>query len=290
MESMTGYGRCQMMREGREITVEIKTVNHRFLDISFRMPRNLSFLEEAFKPILQQMLHRGHADVSVQYRNTRMDAHVVSLDEGLLKAYAEAYRRAGNVIGTDEQPGLGQLLSYPDVLNVDTAEEDRDAVTELACEAARKAVDQVCGMRRREGEALRQDMLLHLDELESLRARIEKIAPTVPLAYWDRLLERVRELGVENADPSRIAQEVALMADHCAIDEELSRLASHITQMRTCLNEEAEAGRKLDFLVQEMNREVNTTGSKASDLNITKLVVAAKSEIEKLREQAQNVA
>ena len=112
----------------------------------------------------------------------------------------------------------------------------------------------------------------------------------MPLAYRDRLLERVRELGVENADPSRIAQEVALMADHCAIDEELSRLASHITQMRTCLNEEAEAGRKLDFLVQEMNREVNTTGSKASDLNITKLVVAAKSEIEKLREQAQNVA
>lgn len=290
MESMTGYGRCQLMQEGREITVEIKTVNHRFLDISFRMPRNLSFLEEAFKPILQRMLHRGHADVSVQYRNTRTDAHVVSLDECLLKAYADAFRRAGTVIGTGEEPTLVQLLSYPDVLNVDTAEEDRDAVTVLACEAARKAAEQVCDMRRREGEALRQDMILHLDELENLRVQIEKIAPTVPLTYRDRLLERVRELGVENADPSRIAQEVALMADHCAIDEELSRLASHITQMRTCLNEESEAGRKLDFLVQEMNREVNTTGSKASDLDITKLVVAAKSEIEKLREQAQNVA
>lgn len=289
MQSMTGYGRCQAALEGREMTLEVKTVNHRFLDLSFRLPRNVGFLEEILRRELTAAFQRGHMDVFAAYRNTRSDARQVRVDAALAGAYVEAARQVQEIAGTDEPLSVAQLMALPDVVQIAEAQEDQAAVEQLARLALEGVIAEVRAMRAREGEALRRDLLEHLEALAQLRERMADRAPLVPLAYRERLNARLAELGAETVEPQRLAQEVALFADKCAIDEELSRLASHIAQMRACLEENGAVGRRLDFLTQEMNREVNTIGSKASDLEITQAVVAAKSEIEKLREQVQNV-
>lgn len=289
MQSMTGYGRCQAALEGREMTLEIKTVNHRFLDLSFRLPRNVGFLEEILRRELTAAFQRGHMDVFVAYRNTRSDARQVRVDTALAGAYVEAARQVQEIAGTDEALSVAQLMAMPDVVQIAEAQENQGAVEQLAGLALEGVIAEVRAMRAREGEALRRDLMEHLNALAQLRDRMADRAPLVPLAYRERLNARLAELGAETVEPQRLAQEVALFADKCAIDEELSRLASHIAQMRACLEEKGAVGRRLDFLTQEMNREVNTIGSKASDLEITQAVVAAKSEIEKLREQVQNV-
>lgn len=289
MQSMTGYGRCQAALEGREMTLEVKTVNHRFLDLSFRLPRNVGFLEEILRRELTAAFQRGHMDVFAAYRNTRSDARQVRVDAALAGAYVEAARQVQEIAGTDEPLSVAQLMALPDVVQIAEAQEDQAAVEQLARLALEGVIAEVRAMRAREGEALRRDLLEHLEALAQLRERMADRAPLVPLAYRERLNARLAEMAVDAVEPQRLAQEVALFADKCAIDEELSRLASHIAQMRACLEENGAVGRRLDFLTQEMNREVNTIGSKASDLEITQAVVAAKSEIEKLREQVQNV-
>lgn len=298
MRSMTGYGRRQVSRDGREFTVEIKTVNHRFLDVSTRLPRALFFAEDPLRKQLADFLRRGHADVTVNYLNLRADARVVRLDEGLMRQYRDAVTAIRHLARTQEDAQDSSSLSdaeiafiaaQPDVLQVTVCEEDQDAVMALLLEAAAEALDDVTAMREKEGAALRKDLTEHLEAVSRLREEIAALAPRVPVLYREKLQSRLREWGVKELDEQRLAQEVALMADRCAIDEELSRLESHIAQMRQALAAEGEIGRRLDFLTQELNREVNTIGSKASDADITRLVVAAKSEIEKLREQVQNV-
>lgn len=289
MQSMTGYGRCQAVLDGREMTLEVKTVNHRFLDLSFRLPRSVGFLEEMLRRELASGFQRGHMDVFVAYRNTRSDARQVRVDAALAGAYMEAARQVQEIAGAGEPLSAAQLMALPDVVQITEAQEDQGAVEQLAKLALEQVTTQVRAMRAREGDALRRDLTEHLDALAQLRERMAARAPQVPQAYRERLTARLAELAVEPVEPQRLAQEVAIFADKCAIDEELSRLASHIAQMRACLDEDGAVGRRLDFLTQEMNREVNTIGSKASDLEITQAVVAAKSEIEKLREQVQNV-
>ena len=288
MMSMTGYGRKQHQADGREITLEIKTVNHRFLDVSARLPRALSFAEDAVRKQISEALTRGHADVFLTYTNTREDAREVRVDEALTAQYVTALKKLTEVIG-EKGDAFAFIAAQPDVLTVTTKEEDQEAVSALLRETLADVLGEVRRMRAIEGEALKKDLTLHLDALAALRDEIEKLAPGVPKSYQEKLLARLRDLGVKELDEQRLAQEVALMADHCAIDEELSRLRSHISQMRAAMEAEGEVGRRLDFLTQELNREVNTIGSKASDAEITKLVVQAKSEIEKLREQVQNV-
>ena len=288
MMSMTGYGRKQHSADGREITLEIKTVNHRFLDISMRLPRALSFAEDAVRRQIGESLTRGHADVFLNYTNTREDAREVRVDEALAAQYKAAFEKLSQVLG-QEGDILSLVASQPDVLTVTTREEDQEAVSALLRETLADVLSDVVRMRGIEGEALKKDLTTHLDALAALRDEIESLAPGVPKSYQEKLRARLKELGVNELDEQRLAQEVALMADHCAIDEELSRLKSHIAQMREAMNVDGEVGRRLDFLTQELNREVNTIGSKASDAAITKLVVRAKSEIEKLREQVQNV-
>lgn len=289
MQSMTGYGRRQLCVDGREMTVEIKTVNHRFLDLSFRMPRNLGFLEEIIRKELPRQLKRGHADVFIAYRNTRADAREVRVDESLLKAYEEAMAKAAQQVTAENDIRLSHMVQFPEVLTVQEREEDQEAVAALAQEALSLTLEDVKAMRAREGEALKADLTFHLKELERLAALIAQQAPEVAKAYRARLEARLAQLPIEPVEPQRLAQEVAIFADKCAIDEELSRLASHVTQFYQMLEATGETGRKLDFLVQELNREINTIGSKASDAAITQWVVDAKSEIEKLREQVQNV-
>ena len=288
MRSMTGYGRRSLARDGREMTVEVKTVNHRFLDVALRMPRHLGFAEDQVRRQLAESLSRGHADVSVQYRNTRPDARRVVCDPALAAAYRDAMAVLSAATGAENSVPLSQYALLPDVLTVTENEEDQAAVGALLADALALALQDVQVLRAREGEALKSDLTAHLQLLEKLRLQIAERAPGVVEDYRQRLLQRIQELGVVAPDESRVVQEVAIFADRAAIDEELSRLDSHIRQAYR-LMEESPCGSKLNFLVQEMNREVNTIGSKALDSQIAKLVVDAKSEIEKLREQIQNV-
>ena len=290
MRSMTGYGRQMLARGGREMTVEVKSVNHRFLDIGFRTPRNLAFLEDVARRVLNERLNRGHVDVFINYRNARDDARVVVVDEPLLRAYEQAFGRMAEIAGRKgDVLTLAELSQLPELLRVDACEEDRESVVALFEEALNLALDQLIAMRDVEGASLSQDLLGRLARLAQLRADIAGRAPLVVEEYRQRLQQRIAELLDGPVDPQRLAMEVALMADRAAIDEELARLVSHEEQIVSTLRLDQPVGRKLDFLVQELNRELNTIGSKSSDTQITHWVVDAKSEVEKLREQVQNI-
>ncbi len=288
MRSMTGCGRCQLSAAPWTATVELRAVNHRFLDVSCRLPRSLSFLEDVLRRCLADQLRRGHVDVFVTVSRTVGGNRQASADGALAAAYKTLADRLSSEVGVVNDLTATRLMALEGVVTVSEAEMDEDAVTALCLDAAREALRQLCDMRQKEGESLRADLSAHLAQAEALRLRILERAPLVVEEYRARLNARLAQWQLEQVDPARLAQEVALMADRCAVDEELARLESHFAQMRRYLDTPGEIGKKLDFLVQEMNREANTIGSKASDAAIAQLVVDLKSEIEKLREQVQN--
>ena len=290
ISSMTGFGRATVASDGREITIELKSVNHRYLDLAFRMPRHIGFIEDVLRQLLSEQLSRGHVDIYVNYRNTRMDARTVVIDEVLMGAYLTAARKAAAQYELKDDISLSTAMRFPDVTDVIEAEEDRDAVAALAREAALRAVTALKRMRAGEGERLCNDLLNRVTTVESIAAKIDTRAPFVVEEYRTKLSERIESmLGGVEVDRTRLATEVALFADKASINEELVRLASHVTEMRKVLGSDETAGRRLDFVVQEMNREFNTIGSKANDAEITNLVIAGKGEIEKIREQVQNI-
>lgn len=290
ISSMTGFGRATVASDGREITIELKSVNHRYLDLAFRMPRHIGFIEDVLRQLLSEQLSRGHVDIYVNYRNTRMDARTVVIDEALMGAYLAAARKAAAQYELKDDISLSTAMRFPDVTDVIEAEEDRDAVAALAREAALRAVTALKRMRAGEGERLCNDLLNRVTTVESIAAKIDTRAPFVVEEYRTKLSERIESmLGGVEVDRTRLATEVALFADKASINEELVRLASHVTEMRKVLGSDEAAGRRLDFVVQEMNREFNTIGSKANDAEITNLVIAGKGEIEKIREQVQNI-
>lgn len=288
-QSMTGYGRCTLAQDGREVTIELKSVNHRFLDLAFRMPRSFAFLENDMRAHISNKLARGHVDIFVTYKNSRDDARKVTLDSALLGEYLTTLRQGGIDHMLDDNLRLRDVLSMQDVLTVEEADEDQQALNALTLSALDTALDSLCAMRRREGEAMRGDVETRLDTLERTAHAIDERAPQWLEEYRQRLRARIEEICQMQLDEARLTQEVALAADKAAVDEETVRLRSHIAQMRDLLKQSEPAGRKLDFLVQEMNREVNTTGSKSSDLILTGMVVDAKAELEKIREQIQNI-
>ena len=289
MQSMTGYGRGLVCEDGREMTVEVKSVNHRFLDVSFRLARPIAFLDDAVRTGVAERLARGHADVFVNYVNHREDARRVHVDMQLAKAYRQAAGELSEALGVKNDLPLSDYMNMPDVLTVEASEEDQDAVRALFMRALNLALDDLTAMRKREGNSLRGDMMKKLDAIDGLRESIATRAPTVVEEYRAKLSQRLSALLSGDIDEARFATEVAICADRAAIDEELVRLSSHIAQLRATAELDEPVGRKLDFLVQELNREVNTIGSKASDAQIAGCVVAAKGEIEKLREQVQNI-
>lgn len=290
VSSMTGFGRASVEIDNREMTVELKSVNHRYLDIGFRLPRYLGFLEDVIRRELSASLTRGHVDVFINYKNNRSDAKSVSVDMALLTAYLEAAREAGSVAGLDDDITLSAALKLPDVTSINEADEDMDAVSALAVAALNEAVKGLKAMRIREGQTLAADMLARAELIKDIAARISLRAPEVVKEYKQKLTDRISELLEKTpVDESRIAMEVAIFADKASIDEELVRLSSHVEQLKHMLNGDDAAGRKLDFIVQEMNREFNTIGSKANDAEIVKCVIEGKGEIEKLREQVQNI-
>ena len=288
MLSMTGYGRAMRELDGRQLTIELKSVNHRFLDLSFRMPRNLMFLEDDARKLIGARLSRGHVDVFMTYRNMRSDARKVQVDRALFDAYASALSSLTDS-GVEDDRSLMSIARLPDVLVVTEAEEDQDALRALLKETLDAALDQLIEMRRREGAEMKKDLAFRTDRIEEMTNAVEKRYPETVEEYTRRLRASIEELIGKNVDETRLLTEVAVMADRSAIAEETVRLHAHIAQLRECLEKAEPVGRRIDFLVQELNREVNTISSKSQDVPITQLVVGMKAEIEKLREQLQNI-
>ena len=288
MNSMTGYGRGAIERDGRQLTIEIRSVNHRFLDLSLRMPRCLGFCEQAIRERIGKRLSRGHADVFATYKNLRDDSRTAVIDPALMTAYLAALHEIAEKSGLPDDRSVMTVASMRDLIVVSEAEEDPEALMQLTMDAVDLALTDLSAMRSREGAAMAKDMSGRIDALEALTEKIEGRYPGALNEYAARLRARIEEL-VANCDEQRLLQEVAIMADRSAIAEETVRLRSHFTQIREMLEAPEPVGRKLDFIVQELNREVNTISSKSQDIPITQLVVSCKSEIEKLREQVQNV-
>jgi uncharacterized protein (TIGR00255 family) len=290
MLSMTGYGRKTEERDGRQMTVELRSVNHRYLDLSFRMPRALNYLEDASRKLIAGHVARGHMDIYYSYRNAREDSKTVAVDKTLLSAYSAAFDEICGATGARDDRVLAHYLGLNDIFIVTEPDEDKDALSELALFTLEGALCELNAVRAREGESLKRDMEARLIRLDELIGDIERRYPDTIIDYNTKLRQRVLELMDGAAvDEARFIQEVAFMADRSAIAEEIVRLKSHLTQYREDLSLSEPIGRKLDFLLQEFNREVNTISSKSQDIQITQLTLAAKAEIEKLREQAQNI-
>ena len=288
MLSMTGYGRAMCEIDGRQLSIELKSVNHRFLDLSFRMPRTLMFLEEDARKTIGARLARGHVDVFMTYKNLRSDAKKVSVDRALFDAYATALDSVADS-GLKDDRSLMSVARMPDVMVITEADEDQEALRELMKTALNQALDQLVAMRQREGVEMAADLGRKVDAIEAITKQIEERYPQTVAEYTARLRASIEELIGQNVDETRLLTEVAVMADRSAIAEETVRLHAHIQQLRECFAKTEPIGRRLDFLVQELNREVNTISSKSQDIPITRLAVDCKAEIEKLREQLQNV-
>ncbi len=290
LKSMTGYGSAQGASGKLDITVEVKSVNSRFLENAVRLPRIYAFAEDKIKALVQKHVARGKVDVYVTIDNSKADDTVIRINEPLADAYFKAIQSLSERYGLKNDLSPVQLSRYPDVLTVEKAEADADVVAADICAVLEQALEAFNAMRAREGERLKADMLAHLDEIERLTGLCEARSPITVAEYRQRLTQKMQDiLEDKNIDEARLLTEAAIFADRVAINEETVRLRSHIAQMRSMLEEGIPVGRKLDFLIQEFNRESNTIGSKGNDLEMAKYVVDLKGEIEKIREQVQNV-
>jgi uncharacterized protein (TIGR00255 family) len=289
IRSMTGFGAGRGAAGGEELTVEIRSVNHKFSEVKVRLPRELAALEAGVVRLVKDRLARGGIDVSLR-RTGAAGAMAPRVDAALAEAYARAYAEVQARLGLSDPIRLSDIVSAEGVIRLDERDADLDAARAAAGLALAAALEALLAMRLREGEALAADLEARLATVESLVARVEVLAPQAVEHHRDRLADRVRELthGIQ-LDPARLAQEVALLADRSDVAEEITRLRSHVGQARQLLAASEPAGRKLDFLVQEMHREVNTIGSKSQHAELSGLVVALKAEVERMREQVQNV-
>ncbi len=290
VKSMTGYGRSQEMIDGMNITVEIKSVNHRYFDFSSRTPRTYGFLDEKLKSFVQSKVSRGKIECYVQVDNLEDDSVVVEVNQSLADGYVKAFDKLSQSYGIENNLNTGILARMNDVLVIRKAEADEDKIWNAVRTVAEKAVDKFIAMREIEGEKLRDDILSRADLILSYVAFIEERSPQTVREYNDKLLARMQELlGDIHVEESRLLTEAAIYADKIAVAEETVRLRSHISQLREFFESTEAIGRKMDFLVQEINREANTIGSKACDVEIAKRVLEIKAEVEKIREQVQNI-
>lgn len=292
IRSMTGYGRGETQRDGLILVAELRAVNNRYLDCTVKMPRAYLFAEDAMKKRVQEKVGRGKVDVFISVTQTAGDDQKVTVNEGLAKEYIEAlktlWQLGGGYLKDECYPT--SIARFPDVLTVDKKEEDPEAIKEQLLETLELALDDFNAMREREGQRLKEDILSRGETIKTLVGRVEEQSPQTVAAYRERLEAKLKEtLQNTQIDESRILTEAAIFADKVAVDEETVRLRSHLSQLAELMEEEGGVGRKLDFLIQEFNREANTIGSKCSDISITKVVVDMKAEIEKIREQVQNI-
>ncbi|MBO5411823.1 MAG: YicC family protein [Clostridia bacterium] len=290
MLSMTGYGKGEYAENGLELTCEIKTVNNRYLDVSIKAPRVFAAYEEIVRATVRKKLSRGHADVFVSVKDKRERPMAFAVDENLATSYVEAAKRLKTAFpDLPDDVTLTSVLRYPEVLKQEDAQSLDEELTKALDTALNIALDKLNEMRAVEGKKLKDDMLARMKTIEGLVDEISTRAPLVAKEHREKLETRIREYLAEvQPDEGRLLTEAAIFADKSNIDEELTRLRSHIEQFRS-ISEEGVVGRKLDFLVQEFNREANTTCSKSNDVTITRAGLALKNEIEKIREQVQNL-
>ena len=290
VKSMTGYGRARATRNLRDITVEVRSVNNRYLDCTVKMPRMYAFAEDAVKARVQKAVSRGKVDVFISVDASAADVAKVNANTALAAQYAEALKALAAVCGGEERVTPEQLARFPDVLTVTKADEDLETVSADLCAVLDEALASYNAMRAVEGEKLAEDIGGRLSAIEGMTAQVEERSPETVREYREKLTAKMREvLQSTTIDEQRILQEAAIYADKIAVDEETVRLRSHVSQLRGMLASDQPMGRKMDFLIQELNRESNTIGSKCSNLDIARIVVDLKGEVEKIREQVQNI-
>lgn len=292
MKSMTGYGRGECTMYERKFTVEIKAVNHRYNDITVKLPRAIMGFEDEIKKAISKKVFRGKLDVFVNFESFSQEDVNISVNEPLAKSYTETLRKLKSDLQLEGDVTIEMVSKFPDVITVDkniSNENTENEIRECLMKAVEDATDAFVAMREVEGETLKKNIIEKVAFVHDALQKIEERAPFVSKDYRARLEAKLADLDEIQVDESRLLTEVMLFADKACIDEEITRLHSHISQMYSIVEESVPVGRKLDFLVQEMNRETNTIGSKSNDIQITNHVVDIKSEIEKIREQIQNI-
>lgn len=290
MRSMTGYGRAERTDGNLDVIIEIKSVNHRYFEFSSRIPKAYGYIEMPLKKFIKEHVNRGKIEVTVFIYHPDGKKAEVSLNKELAQGYIEALRSIKDEMSLDDDLSLSSLIRFTEIFNVKDVMEDEQPVVDLVLETASEALEAFIAMREKEGAVLKEDISSKLDNVKGLVKKIQVRAPSLTESYFDRLRSKIENvLASENFDKQRIITEAAIFSEKVAVDEEVVRLHSHVIQMKEIINTNGAIGKKLDFIIQEMNREANTIGSKAMDVDITKTVVDLKSEIEKIREQIQNV-
>ena len=290
LKSMTGYGRQETIANGKKIQVEIKSVNHRFSDYNIKVPRHLGFLEDKVRQYISQNITRGKIDVFVTVESYDEADKDIMLNAELAKNYIEVLRELRDKFNLRDDISVSSVARYGDIFKTERKEEDEDALWEMVKSVASDALEAFIAMRTREGERIEKDLRERIAYMGELAKKVDERSPQTVAEYKEKLYAKIKEiLEDREIDEARVLTEVAIFADKVAVNEETVRLSSHFDEFYQILDSGEPAGRKLDFLIQEINREVNTIGSKASDIEIAKIVVTLKGEIEKLREQIQNI-
>ena len=290
IKSMTGFGRSEIVKGNRKISVEIKSVNHRYLEAGIKMPKKLNVFESRMRDLLKKYATRGKIDIFINYEDDSESQVNLKFNQNIADEYMAIFNNMSEKYNLKNDMTVGGLARFPEVITMDEVQEDEEELWHFIEEAMKAALEQFVNTRILEGENLKKDLLGKLDHMEELVAFVEKRSPEIMKEYRSKLESKVKELlGDTTIDESRIATEVIIYADKICVDEETVRLKSHIEHARKCLNEEGGIGRKMDFIAQEMNREANTTLSKANDIEISNAAIDLKTEIEKVREQIQNI-
>ena len=290
IKSMTGFGRYEYVDNGIRFNVEIKSVNHKYSDISIKLPRSLNYLEDSIKKQISSKVARGKIDVFVTFENYSEQGKEVVINEELVKEYMEKFKLLAEKNNLSMNIPVTEITKLPDVLTLKETEEEEDTIQNELLECLEQAINNFVEMRTIEGNKIKEDLKARIDKVECDVQKISEYSTRLVQEYVVKLEERIKEiLKTDVVDQSRLAMEVVLFADKCSVEEELTRLKSHIEQFRTLINSEGTIGKKIDFLLQEMNRETNTMGSKSGSLDITNLVVNIKTELEDIREQIQNI-
>lgn len=290
IKSMTGFGRSEIVKGNSKISVEIKSVNHRYLEAGIKMPKKLNVFESRMRDLLKKYATRGKIDIFINYEDDSESQVNLKFNQNIADEYMAIFNNMSEKYNLKNDMTVGGLARFPEVITMDEVQEDEEELWHFIEEAMKAALEQFVNTRILEGENLKKDLLGKLDHMEELVAFVEKRSPEIMKEYRSKLESKVKELlGDTTIDESRIATEVIIYADKICVDEETVRLRSHIEHARKCLNEDGGIGRKMDFIAQEMNREANTTLSKANDIEISNAAIDLKTEIEKVREQIQNI-
>ena len=290
IKSMTGYGRHEAVIGGKKIYCEIKSVNHRYSDYSIKVPRNFGFLEDKIKKVASEKISRGKVDIYVGIEYCETSDRKIYLNSELAKEYLTALGQMRDELGLRDDISVMNVARLPDIFRAERLEEDEDKLWDAVSSVVRAALDEFTAMREREGERIEKDLTARIEYMRSVAAKVEERSPETVEEYKNKLYSKIKEvLDGKEVDEARVLTEVAIFADKIAVNEETVRLCSHFDECYKIISSDEPAGRRLDFLIQEINREINTTGSKANDIEISRYVVELKGETEKLREQVQNI-